>query len=67
MDNQPKKLQLEITGMTCEHCARSIENKLSQREGVKQAVVNFAQGKGEATFDPQAVKAKELVEAVNSM
>ena len=34
MENKQKKLELEITGMTCEHCARSIERKLSNLDGV---------------------------------
>jgi hypothetical protein len=43
MENQTN-IDLNIEGMTCEHCARSIEKKLSQLRGVEQAKVHFEQG-----------------------
>ena len=62
-----KSIDLDIAGMTCEHCAHSIENKLHQLKGVKQAKIHFEQGKGEVVFDPETVKAEWVVEAVNNM
>lgn len=35
---------LRVTGMTCEHCARSIETALSAMAGVTQAEVSYAAG-----------------------
>jgi mercuric reductase len=66
MENQTN-IDLNIEGMTCEHCARSIEKKLSQLRGVEQAKVHFEQGKGEVAFDPQTVNAERVVKAVNNM
>ena len=31
-----KTVELEVTGMTCDHCASSIENLLAQNKGVKK-------------------------------
>jgi mercuric reductase len=64
MKNQTN-IDLYIEGMTCEHCARSIEKKLSQLRGVEQAKVHFEQGK--VAFDPQTVNAERVVKAVNNM
>jgi mercuric reductase len=67
MANQPKKLQLEIEGMTCEHCARSIENKLNKLDGVVQSAIDFKEGKGEVTYKEESLAPQKVVEEVNSM
>ena len=36
--------QLQVTGMTCDHCAKSIEKALSGVPGVTQAKVSYASG-----------------------
>ncbi len=38
-------LALRVTGMTCEHCARSVEKVLSGVAGVKRSNVSYADGK----------------------
>lgn len=35
---------LRVTGMTCDHCARSIEKVLSTVAGVTRAEVSYAAG-----------------------
>jgi len=35
---------LRITGMTCEHCARTIENALSGLPGIVSASVSYGDG-----------------------
>jgi mercuric reductase len=67
MANQPKKLELEIEGMTCEHCARSIESKLNKLDGVVQSAIDFKKGKGEVTFKEESLAPQRVVEEVNSM
>jgi copper chaperone len=36
-----KTIELEITGMTCDHCVRSVTNALKDVEGVADAVVSL--------------------------
>lgn len=67
MANQHKKLELEIEGMTCEHCARSIEGKLNKLDGVVESSVDYKKGKGEVTFRGNSLDPQQVVEQVNSM
>ncbi len=59
-------LQLEISGMTCDHCAVSIEKLLGKVNGVKSAKVEYTTGRGECAFDPHACSAEEVVGAINA-
>jgi copper chaperone len=36
-----KTIELDITGMTCDHCVRSVTNALKDVEGVSDAVVSL--------------------------
>ena len=37
----PKTIELEITGMTCEHCVKAVTNALKDVAGVSDAVVSL--------------------------
>ena len=36
--------ELNITGMTCDHCQRAVQNALESVEGVQDATVDLATG-----------------------
>lgn len=61
------KIQVEITGMTCEHCAKSIEKNLDGKAGVIEKSVNYRQGKAEFTIDADEVSKDEIIEAINKI
>ena len=61
-----EKLSLEITGMTCDHCATSIEKMVKAKPGVKSAAANFKNGKGEIEFNPEAISKEEIINTINS-
>ncbi len=56
---------LRVTGMTCDHCARSIEKALSAVAGVTRAEVSYAAGSAqvEATAD---LSASTLISAIKA-
>ncbi|MBN3303402.1 ATP7A ATPase, partial [Amia calva] len=56
-----------IEGMTCGSCVQSIEGVLSQREGVKSAVVSLAKHSGTFEYDPLLTSPEELQRAVEDM
>jgi Cu+-exporting ATPase len=58
-------VDLPITGMTCASCANRVERKLNELDGVS-ATVNYATEKATVAFDPGAVAAETLVEAVRA-
>lgn len=41
-----KKLEIKITGMSCEHCVKRVKDALSKIEGVKEVYVELATGRG---------------------
>jgi Cu+-exporting ATPase len=58
-------VELEITGMTCASCAARIERKLNRMQGV-QASVNYATEKASVEYDPEAVRAEDLITTVEA-
>lgn len=47
-----ERVKLEIVGMTCEHCARTITNHLKKDPGVKDVQIDWETGTGEVAFEP---------------
>jgi len=40
------KMEIKITGMSCEHCVKRVKEALSKLEGVKEVYVELASGRG---------------------
>ncbi len=55
---------LSLSGMSCASCANNIEKALSKTPGVRSASVNFPAERASISYDPSAVSAADLVEAV---
>ncbi len=64
MDQTPRRISLQITGMTCATCAGAVEQGLSGLPGVSRAQVNLASEKATVADAPAPVPAKELIQAV---
>ena len=57
-----------IEGMTCEiGCAKFIEGKLSNMDGVLTATVNFEEQKASVEFDPAKTNEKDMVAAISGL
>src|SRR2546423_1652094 len=61
------RVELPITGMTCAACARRIERKLTNAEGVSAAHVNFATARATVAYDPARTNVGALVETVRAV
>ncbi len=59
-------IKLEISGMTCDHCAKTIEKKVSSVDGAVSKSVSYPEKKGEFQFDNEKITAKEIIDAINS-
>ncbi len=59
------KLFLEISGMTCDHCAISIEKLLKKKNGIVSKKVSHAESKGEITFNEAVISKEEIINAIN--
>ena len=58
-----KKIRFEISGMTCDHCARTVERAMESVPGARSASASYPAGRGEAEVE-DAVSARDLVGAV---
>lgn len=61
-----KKIKVEITGMTCEHCAVSIEKLLKSKEGIIDVKVNWKEVKGEIKLNPDKINQDDILGIINS-
>jgi len=59
-----KKEKLDIKGMTCASCARSIEKSVGKIDGVSSAVVNFASERLTVEFDENKTNVNTIKDAV---
>lgn len=56
------KIELDITGMTCDHCVNAVTGALKDVPGVSEAVVNL--DKKEAIVTGESIELQALIEAV---
>lgn len=56
-----KSLNLDIIGMTCASCARTVERGLKRLDGVEEVTVNVATDRAAVTFDPSALNITDLI------
>lgn len=59
-----ERIDLPIVGMSCASCSATIERGLSGLKGVKEAAVNFATSKATVIFEPQFVKAEDVISSI---
>ncbi|AHF07548.1 heavy metal translocating P-type ATPase [Desulfitobacterium metallireducens] len=62
-----EKQQFKLTGMTCANCALTIEKGVAKMPGVKLAAVNFASEKLALEYDPEVVKAEDVLAKVKDL
>ncbi|NOS91501.1 MAG: mercury(II) reductase [Cyclobacteriaceae bacterium] len=57
---------LDIQGMTCEHCAMSIEKKFEGKKGIIGKKVSYGDKKGEFTFDSSLISKQGIIDTINA-
>ena len=61
------KVVLNVEGMTCQGCVRSVEKKLSGVDGVETAKVDLGAAKATVEYDDARAKIGDLIGAVDSI
>lgn len=61
------RITLPVEGMTCGACALTVQKRLRQAPGVRDAAVNYATGKATVTLDDRQAKVADLVRAVRDV
>ncbi len=59
-----RKIVLDVGGMSCINCARTIEKQLSKLEGVVNATVNLAAEKAIVEYNPAVINQKTIEDAI---
>jgi len=59
-------ITLDVRGMRCDNCARSLTDALTALEGVSEARVSYALEEAQIAFDPTRVSVDSIVGAVGS-
>jgi copper chaperone CopZ len=61
------KLEMQVEGMSCQGCVRTIQRKLSSQPGVKQAHVNLAAARAVVEYDDALTTPDALLAAVEQI
>ncbi len=57
---------LSIEGMTCDHCAVSIEKRFDNKKGILNKKVAYGKNSGEFTYDPSLITKEEIIDTINT-
>ena len=60
-------LEIQIGGMHCAACARTIEKVVGKMAGVSQATVNFAAESCTVAYDPAVLSDSDIFEAIEDL
>lgn len=58
---------IKVSGMTCVACANSIEKALQKKDGITEAVVNFAAEKVVVQYDSTKTNRREMVTVIEDL
>lgn len=61
---QIKKVELLIEGMSCAACSAAVERTVRKQNGVKSVLVNLATNHGNIEYDPAKIKLSEIKAAI---
>jgi len=64
-NTKQEKANLEITGMTCDHCATGIEKLFDGKKGIIDKNVSYENGKGEFTYDACCITKDDIINTIN--
>ena len=60
-------LKMNVGGMTCGNCSRSVERKLSATPGVSKATVDLVNASATVEYDAELVKPETLANVVRQL
>ncbi len=62
--SEPNKTVINISGMSCNHCARRVEDSLNKLPGVMEAMVSFNENKAIIKYSPEQVGLDKLKDTI---
>jgi len=61
-----KIAEFKIKGMTCDHCAQSIDKTFEGKEGLTSKNISYPDGTGKFEYDPEIISKDEIADIINS-
>lgn len=58
-------LNLSVSGMTCDGCARTVANQFDDKEGVLDKTVSYPDETAEIIYDPEKITKDEIIDTIN--
>ena len=59
-------LKLKIKGMTCDHCATSIDKEFTGLAGIQNKSISYKEGSGHFSFDEEKITKAEIISIINN-
>lgn len=60
-----ENVTLNVVGMSCGHCVKSVEGSVGNLDGVSEVKVNLESGKVDVAFDAAKVSLEKIKEAID--
>lgn len=60
------KTKLRISGMSCQHCVKTVTDTLTELQGVRRAKVNLRKGEAVVHFDESRVNTGNFRKAITA-
>ena len=64
--NIMEKTKVKISGMSCQHCVKTVTEALTELPGVRRAKVNLRKAEAVVHFDAARVTPTDLTEAITA-
>lgn len=60
-----ESVKLNVSGMSCGHCVKSVEGSVGKLEGVNEVKVHLEDGKVDVAFNPEKVSLDKIKETID--
>lgn len=60
-----QNVKLNVCGMSCGHCVKSVEGSVGKLEGVNEVKVHLEDGKVDVAFNPEKVSLDKIKETID--
>lgn len=65
-NDNPKTVQLKITGMDCAMCTNAVHRRLSQTEGIIKDGISYENGSAIITYDPARITVEKIIKVIEA-
>lgn len=64
VSDNPKTVQLKITGIDCAMCSNAIHRRLSKTDGIIKDGISYENGSAIITYDPAKITVEKIIKVI---